>query len=77
MPFMTKIRSGGGAPSYDPAFTETTKVFIVANYGASQGFDNGLSFESLTVYACAREFYSPRRTHFYYLTTHSPGSFRR
>jgi len=40
MPFLTRIRSVGGAASYDSADTETTHNAIVANYGASQGFDN-------------------------------------
>ena len=39
MPFLTSIRDG--TPSYSPAFTETTHNMIIANYGASQGFDNG------------------------------------
>lgn len=40
MPFLTRIRSGGGEASYTPASTETTHNAIIANYGASQGFDN-------------------------------------
>lgn len=37
-PFMTNIKSG--TPSYSPAKTTTTGMFIIANYGSSQGFDN-------------------------------------
>lgn len=46
MPFLTKIRSGGITASYSPALTETSHNAIIANYGASQGFDNddGSSF---------------------------------
>ena len=39
MPFSTQISSGGGAASYTPALTETTGMFIIANYGSSQGYD--------------------------------------
>ena len=46
MPFLTRIRSGGGPASYSPAPTDTAHNAIIANYGASQGFDNddGSSF---------------------------------
>ena len=46
MPFLTRIRSGGGPASYAPASTDTANNAIIANYGASQGFDNddGSSF---------------------------------
>ena len=40
MPFMHNIASGGGAASYSPALSETTGMFIIANYGSSQGYDN-------------------------------------
>lgn len=40
MPFLHNIASGGGAASYAPALSETTGMFIVANYGSSQGYDN-------------------------------------
>jgi hypothetical protein len=41
MPFYTNIATGGGAFSYTPSMTETSNSMIIANYGASQGFDNG------------------------------------
>jgi hypothetical protein len=41
MPFKTRIRSLGGEASYSAADTETHHSMIIANYGASQGFDNG------------------------------------
>ncbi len=41
MPFLTNIATGGGAYSFRPALTETTHSMIIANYGASQAFDNG------------------------------------
>ena len=40
MPFLTKIASGGSVASYASALTETHHSMIIANYGASQGFDN-------------------------------------
>ena len=41
MPFRTNIASGGVGPAtYAAAQTETTHSMIIANYGASQGFDN-------------------------------------
>jgi len=40
MPFLTNIKSGGHAASYAAALTETTHSMIIANYGASQSFDN-------------------------------------
>jgi len=40
MPFMHNVASGGGAASYSPALSETTGMFIIANYGSSQGYDN-------------------------------------
>lgn len=40
MPFLTRIASGGGAASYSLAPTDTAHNAIIANYGASQGFDN-------------------------------------
>ena len=40
MPFLTTIASGGAVASYSPAHTETTGMFIIANYGSSQGYDN-------------------------------------
>jgi hypothetical protein len=46
MPFKTRIRSMGGDASYSAAETETHRNMIIANYGASQAFDNddGSSF---------------------------------
>jgi hypothetical protein len=43
MPFLT---STSGEPSFKPLPTQTTRNFILANYGASEGFDNddGSSF---------------------------------
>merc|ERR1719461_265770 len=38
LPFITKVAYG--YPSYDAAPTNTTKNFIMANYGGSQAFDN-------------------------------------
>lgn len=40
MPFKTTIRSLGATASYSPANTQTHHSMILANYGASQGFDN-------------------------------------
>jgi hypothetical protein len=40
MPFLTSIASGGGVASYTPALTETTGMFVIANYGGAQGYDN-------------------------------------
>ena len=40
MPFLHNIASGGGAASYAPALSETTGMFVIANFGSSQGFDN-------------------------------------
>ena len=40
MPFLTNVRSGGNAYTYSPAETVTSHRMIIANYGASQGFDN-------------------------------------
>ncbi len=40
MPFLTTIKSGGYEASYSAALTETHHSMIIANYGASQGFDN-------------------------------------
>ena len=41
MPFLTNIKSGGHEATYSAALTETSHSMIIANYGASQGFDNG------------------------------------
>ena len=41
MPFLTNIATGGGEYTYRPAYTETSHSMIIANYGASQSFDNG------------------------------------
>ena len=38
MPFL--INTSGNEPSFAPAPTRTTQNLILANYGASQGFDN-------------------------------------
>ncbi len=40
MPFLTTIKSGGYEATYSAALTETHHSMIIANYGASQGFDN-------------------------------------
>ena len=40
MPFLTRIASGGASASYASALSETSHSMIIANYGASQGFDN-------------------------------------
>ena len=40
MPFLTSIRSLGGIATYNSKDTETTHSMIIANYGASQSFDN-------------------------------------
>jgi hypothetical protein len=40
-PFLTNIATGGGEYTYRPAYTETSHSMIIANYGASQSFDNG------------------------------------
>ena len=40
MPFLTNIASGGGEASYAPALNEATALFIIANYGSAQGYDN-------------------------------------
>ena len=40
MPFRTRVLSRGGAASYASALSETHHSMIIANYGASQGFDN-------------------------------------
>jgi hypothetical protein len=40
MPFKTRILSRGGEASYAHADSETLNSMIIANYGASQGFDN-------------------------------------
>ncbi len=39
MPFLTAIRSLGGLATYAARDTETTHSMIIANYGASQGYD--------------------------------------
>ena len=36
---VTNIKSGGNEASYSAALTETHHSMIIANYGASQGFD--------------------------------------
>ena len=41
MPFLTTIKSGGHEATYDAALSETSHSMIIANYGASQAFDNG------------------------------------
>jgi hypothetical protein len=38
MPFLTDIATG--QPTYTAALTETSHSMIIANYGASQSFDN-------------------------------------
>ena len=43
MPFLTNIKSGGNEASYSAALTETHHSMIIANYGASQGFDVSLA----------------------------------
>jgi hypothetical protein len=40
MPFKHNIASGGGEATYAPALSETVGMFIIANYGSSQGYDN-------------------------------------
>lgn len=40
LPFLTNVKSGGNAYSYEAALTETSHSMIIANYGASQGEDN-------------------------------------
>jgi hypothetical protein len=41
MPFLTDIATGGVGPAtYNAALTETSHSMIIANYGASQSFDN-------------------------------------
>jgi hypothetical protein len=40
MPFISNIGTNGGAAPYAPALSETTGMFIIANYGAAQGYDN-------------------------------------
>ena len=40
MPFMHNIATNGGQASYAPALSETVGMFIIANYGSSQGYDN-------------------------------------
>ena len=41
MPFLTDIATGGVGPAtYSAALSETSHSMIIANYGASQGFDN-------------------------------------
>ena len=41
MPFLTDIATGGVGPAtYAAALSETSHSMIIANYGASQGFDN-------------------------------------
>jgi len=39
-PMSTAVRADGAAASYAAADTETSNSMIIANYGASQGFDN-------------------------------------
>jgi len=39
MPFKSQISSHDGV-SYAPALSETVGMFIIANYGSSQGYDN-------------------------------------
>ena len=48
MPFLTQIGSAGGAPSYYPALSETTGMFIIANYGSAQVRAAPVYFFSLT-----------------------------
>jgi len=40
MPFKHNIASNGGEATYAPALSETVGMFIIANYGSSQGYDN-------------------------------------
>ena len=40
MPFLHNIASGGGEATYAPALSETVGMFLIANYGSSQGYDN-------------------------------------
>jgi hypothetical protein len=40
MPFLTAIKSGGNEASYSAALSETSHSMVIANYGASQSFDN-------------------------------------
>ena len=40
MPFLTAVASGGGAASYAPALSEVSRLFVIANYGSAQGYDN-------------------------------------
>jgi hypothetical protein len=40
LPGLNLMASGGLIPSYNASLTETTHSMIIANYGASQGFDN-------------------------------------
>lgn len=41
MPFLTDILTGGVGPAtYAAALSETSHSMIIANYGASQSFDN-------------------------------------
>ena len=39
MPFLTNTRGDDG-PSFNPLPTQTRNNIILANYGASEGFDN-------------------------------------
>ena len=50
MPFLTEILTPG-TPSYTPAMSETSRMFIIANYGAAQGYDND-DDECLSVLHC-------------------------
>ena len=41
-PTLTRVRNGGGggAPSFQPADTEVTRNFIIANYNSQEAIDN-------------------------------------
>ena len=50
MPFLTRIGPSSTA-SYTPAKTITTGMFIIANYGSSQGFDNDDGSNNMNTYS--------------------------
>jgi hypothetical protein len=40
LPFLTELKYGRAAPSFEPLMNQISRNFISADYGGSQAFDN-------------------------------------